>query len=234
MLSYPYCLSWSRMWDKMTFWDDYSSLSAFLEGIHIPNPLCHSGKAKRSHSRSFSGDRLAIAGIRFVLITSSRGTSRWLISGTTRLRYVHLLSRPWVRAEKAAWGCDVATSLTILMLDDHVHTLELTSHTLQHIFENQSLHQDMVCYQGWHHSWLSKCVGGFIKVSLLCHEPSLDGLGKYPKARTSAANLFHHACNCLTVPMATESSAYQICLHGPSSLLMSVHETEWHLHQVRA
>ena len=45
----------------------------------IPNPPCCAGRAKRSHSRSFSGDRPAIAGIRFVLSTS-------------RLRYVHLLS----------------------------------------------------------------------------------------------------------------------------------------------
>ena len=56
----------------------------------------------RSHSRSFGGDHPVIAGIRFVLSTSSKGTSRWLMSGTTRLRYVHLLSRPCVRAEKAA------------------------------------------------------------------------------------------------------------------------------------
>ena len=60
--------------------------------MRIPNPPCCAGRAKRSHSRSFSGDRPVIVGIRFVLSTSSRGTSRWLMSGTTRLRYVHLLS----------------------------------------------------------------------------------------------------------------------------------------------
>ena len=76
----------------MTFSDDCSSLSAFLEGMRIPNPPCRAGRPKRSHSRSFGGGRPVIAGIRFVLSTSSRGTSRWLMSGTTRLRYVHLLS----------------------------------------------------------------------------------------------------------------------------------------------
>ena len=86
----------------------------------------HAGRAKRSHSRLFGGGRPVIAGIRFVLSNSSRAPSKWLMFGTTWLMYVHLLSKPCVRAEKAARGCDFAISQRILMLDDQALTLEFT------------------------------------------------------------------------------------------------------------
>ena len=77
------------------------TLGWILEGVGIPNPSCYAGRLKRSHSRLFDGCHPIIAGIRFVLSNSSRGTSKWLF-GIARLTYVHLLSKPCVRAVKAA------------------------------------------------------------------------------------------------------------------------------------
>ena len=100
---------------------------SFSEGMRIPNPPCCAGRAKKSHSRLFGGDHSVIAGSGLSLAHHQGDrTNRWLMSGTTRLRYVHLLSRPCIKAEKAAWGCDFAISLRIFLLDNHSHTLELT------------------------------------------------------------------------------------------------------------
>ena len=83
----------------MTVREWCSSLSASLEGIDIASPPSRAGRAYRSHLTLFGGGLPVMAGISLVRSVLSSGTNRWLKLGTTRLRYVHLLRRPWVMAE---------------------------------------------------------------------------------------------------------------------------------------
>ena len=39
---------------------------------------------------------------------SSRGCRALVMCGVVRVRWVHLLERPWVKVAYAAWGCDTA------------------------------------------------------------------------------------------------------------------------------
>ena len=52
--------------------EDCSSLSAFLEGILIPSPPSHAGRAKRSHSRSLGGGLPVRVGSKSILNSVER------------------------------------------------------------------------------------------------------------------------------------------------------------------
>ena len=60
----------------MTSWKDCSSFSAFLEGVLIPKPPCHAGKAKRAHSWSLGVGLPVRAGSSSVLNVVSSGINR--------------------------------------------------------------------------------------------------------------------------------------------------------------
>ncbi len=92
-------------------------ISAFWEGNPIPRPR-QAGRQAGQITPTFQ-------------VIRWRSTSQYkdqfsannVVQGlkkfrTTRLSYVHLLMRPCVRAEKAAWGWDFAISLS-WMLDIH-------------------------------------------------------------------------------------------------------------------
>ena len=97
------------------------------------------------------------------------------------------------------------------------------SHTLQHSDGKQSPHRGMACPLRWHSCTPHPANMLEALSKWLCFVTSqlFDGFGRYPKPGPSIASLFHHTRNCSTIPMAAESSAYQICLHTAYSLPMS-------------
>ena len=57
------------------------------------------------------------------MMASSSGCSMSLMLGTTRIRKVHLPTKPFVSAEYAAWGCDSAMIERCLISSTHFSTL---------------------------------------------------------------------------------------------------------------
>ena len=91
--------------------EDCSSLSTVLDGIPmIPRPPSLAGRAKRKHSRSLGGG-LPVSVGRSWERSRSRDFIFWEMLGVVRLRYVHLLISPCVRAAKAACGWVLAISV---------------------------------------------------------------------------------------------------------------------------
>ena len=86
------------------------SLLLFVTGLEIPRPPNLTGNEKSSRILSLGGPLPVMAGISFFRIHSSRGESRLAIDFVVRHRYIHLLERPFMRAEYAACGCDIAIS----------------------------------------------------------------------------------------------------------------------------
>ena len=55
MMSWPYSLSWDKIWSwraEVVRIEDFSSLSAVLDGMLIPRPPNLAGRANREHSSS--------------------------------------------------------------------------------------------------------------------------------------------------------------------------------------
>ena len=92
----------------------------------IPNPPSLAGRAMSVRSRSPGGGLLVRAGITAEPIVSSSGLNIGPIPGTVRLKYVHLLINPCVRAEKVAWGCVEAISVRQHRLASHSATFVST------------------------------------------------------------------------------------------------------------
>ncbi len=89
-------------------------------------PPSLAGRSNMAHSRSLGGGCPVRAGNRSDLNDSSNGRSRFDMFGCTRLRNVHLLDIPWVRAEKAACGCVLAILLRVDKFCIHYCTFDLT------------------------------------------------------------------------------------------------------------
>ena len=93
--------------------EDCGSLSTVLDGIPIPRPPSLAGRANREHSRSLGGG-LPVSVGRSWERNRTRGFIFWEMLGVVRLRYVHLLINPCVRAVravKAVYGWVLAISV---------------------------------------------------------------------------------------------------------------------------
>ena len=110
----------------------YSPLQ-FATGLEIPRPPNLTGNEKSSWILSLGGPLPVMAGISFFWIHSSRGESRLAIDFVVQHRHIHLLERPFMKAEYAACGCDIATSDKTLIWVLQSDTLAIT------YFETQSL-----------------------------------------------------------------------------------------------
>ena len=92
-------------------------------GMGIPSSPSRTGSANTFLSLSLKAGLPVMAGNRWSLMASSRGCSMSLMSGTTRIRKVHLPTRPFVSAQYAAWGCDSAMIERYLISSTHFSTL---------------------------------------------------------------------------------------------------------------
>ena len=77
-------------------------------GLVMLSPPRRAGRMKSSLSRELIDFLPVIAGRRRFRMESSRGCRALAMFGVVRVRWVHLLERPWVKAAYAAWGCDTA------------------------------------------------------------------------------------------------------------------------------
>ena len=83
----------------MTSGEECSSRVALLDGMLNPRAPSLAGKANSLHSRSLGGGLPVRAVKRAERSASLSGLSWGPISGIVRLKYVHLLINPCVRAE---------------------------------------------------------------------------------------------------------------------------------------
>ena len=157
--------------------EDWNSLFAVLEGIVISNPPWRAGRAKRSPSRSLGGCLPVMAKSRRYLNTVSIGVTRWPMLEVTWLRYVHLLYSPCVSAEKGTRGHDFVISPRKVILDDHDWTLAFM-HFANSCMGANGCTKVSSAFGENVDPWASKGPAGFLIVSVLGHQPHLEGLAK--------------------------------------------------------
>ena len=73
-------------------------------GLIRAKPPRRAGRASKSRSESLGEGLPVRAGMKWNLRVSSRGWKRWPVDGMVRVRKVHLLTKPCVKAACAAWG----------------------------------------------------------------------------------------------------------------------------------